>query len=57
MEILNPKVGTVPKKFIKKVFVKNKKVFVAHKSPHTLFSKMENHVCFSRRFKTIIKII
>ena len=49
MEILNPKVGTVPKKI--------REIFMANKSPRTLFSVMENRVCFGRRLKTIIKII
>ena len=46
MEILNPKVGTVPKNF------------VAYKSPRALCSVFKKYrVCFGRRFKTIIKII
>ena len=47
MEILNPKVGTVPKQI--------RDVFLANNPPRALFSVMENRVCFGRRFKTIIK--
>ena len=47
MEILNPKVGTVPKKI--------RVVFMVNKSPRALFSVIENRVCFGRRFKPIIK--
>ena len=58
MEILNPKVGTVPKKF--EVGTEPKKireVFMVIKSPRALFPVMENRVCFGWRFTTIIKII
>ena len=48
MEILNPKVGTVPRKFEK---------FFLYKSPRARFSVLKIRVCFGRRFKTMIKII
>ena len=48
MEILNPKVGTVPKKI--------REVFMVKQSLRALFSVIKNRGCkFGRRFKTIIK--
>ena len=34
---------------------KNSKVFMVKQSPRALFAVIENRVCFSQRFKTIIK--